>query len=39
MSANSAPANLTIAGDSRMQHLLTDYLGMNVDTASGYSTS
>ena len=36
MSANSAPGSLTVAGDTRMQHLLTDYLGMNVDTGSGY---
>ena len=36
MSANLAPGNLTLAGDTRMQYLLTDYLGVNVDTASGY---
>jgi len=36
LSANSAPANLTLAADSRMQSLLAGYLGMKVDTASGY---
>jgi hypothetical protein len=37
MSANSVPGNLTLAGDLRMQYLLTDYLGVNVDTSSGYN--
>ena len=36
MSTNSPPGNFTIAGDIRMQYLLTDYLGINVDTSSGY---
>ena len=35
--ANLPAGNLTLAGDSRMQHLLADYLGLNVDTASGYN--
>ncbi len=37
MSSNSAPGNLTIAGDIRMQYLLTGYFGMNVSIASGYN--
>ena len=36
MSANSAPGNFSLAGDIRMQYLLSDYLGVNVDIASGY---
>jgi hypothetical protein len=36
MNADSAHANLTFAGDSRMQNLLAGYLGMKVDTGGGY---
>jgi len=37
MGANLAAGNFTLAGDSRMQHILTDYVGINVDTSSGYN--
>ncbi len=36
ISADSGPWNLTLAADSRMQYLLTGYLGMRVDNESGY---
>jgi hypothetical protein len=36
LSANSASRNFNLSGDVRMQYLLTDYLGINVDTSSGY---
>jgi len=36
MSSNSIPANFSLAGDLRMQYLLTDYLGITVNTTSGY---
>ena len=36
MSGNSAHGNLTLAADSRISYVLTDYLGMKVDAESGY---
>jgi uncharacterized membrane protein len=35
MSVNSPRGNFTIAGDVRMQYLLTGYLGVNVNVSSG----
>jgi len=36
VSSNAPPSNFTIAGDLRMQYLLTDYLSVGVNTSSGY---
>ncbi len=36
ISSNSVPENFTLAGDIRMQYILTDYFGVNVNVSSGY---
>jgi uncharacterized membrane protein len=36
MSSSSPAGNFTVAGDIRMQYLLSDYLGIGVNTSAGY---
>ena len=36
ISASSGTGYVAVAGDTRMQHILTDYLGVNVDVVAGY---
>ena len=36
VSSNSPAGNFSVAGDLRMQYLITDYFGIAVNTSSGY---